>query len=92
MRPGNIICNSIGADGKLCGATAVVHEVHYRYDVATSLALGGARVLTEIRSDIQCPRCGYRTQLESTDHPEVLTSLGSHFSASAGSISTPNVT
>ena len=64
---GQIICSAIGADGKPCGATALVHEIHYRFEPAPAWASGLDRILTEIRFDIECPRCGYHTQREATE-------------------------
>jgi len=60
MQPDIILCTARAADGRMCGETTEVREVHYRF----TPRLAAAQVLTEIRYDVNCPICGHRTQVE----------------------------
>jgi hypothetical protein len=65
MQLTTIECDATDADGRPCGEIAAVHEVHYKYaPTIQRRPFTLDRVLVEIRYDIDCPRCGYRTQLE----------------------------
>jgi hypothetical protein len=64
MRARTITCEAVGADGALCGETAVVHMIHYVYGVSSdSNARGFNHVHRETHYDIECPACGLRTQV-----------------------------
>jgi hypothetical protein len=76
MRLGTVLCDAPSADGGLCGARAVVHEVHYKYSpYANRRPFDVDRVLTEIHYDVDCPRCGYRTQIEKVSEAEQTRSI-----------------
>jgi hypothetical protein len=66
MDGSQVICSRPLATGQSCGLPVTVHEVHYRYDLSPETA---NRILTEIRYDFVCPRCGWRTQSEPVRHP-----------------------
>jgi hypothetical protein len=71
MQPTTIECDASDAKGHPCGETAAVHEVHYKYaPTIYRRPFNLDRVLVEIRYDIDCPRCGYRTQVEFVEQPE----------------------
>jgi hypothetical protein len=70
MHQGKVICRAVDASGKPCGESAIVHEVHYRYDASSPSFLGS--MLTEISLDIECPRCGWRTQDDAASQADVL--------------------
>jgi hypothetical protein len=48
---------------EVCGAAAMVHDIHFVYDSVMYRGGGGQfqQVLRETRYDIQCPTCGRRT-------------------------------
>ena len=48
---------------EVCGATALIHDIHFIYDSVMYRGGGGQfqQVLRETRYDIQCPNCGRRT-------------------------------
>jgi len=72
MQLGTVLCENLSADGQPCGATAVIHEVHYKYAPGEQRSfLEVDRILTEIRRDIDCPRCGFRTQVEKISELEL---------------------
>jgi rubrerythrin len=59
MDPVTVTCN-------VCGQLALVHSVRYKYDD------DDGHLLRETHSDIECPSCGLRTQVEayqSEDQP-----------------------
>jgi hypothetical protein len=60
-----IVCTSDLLSGRVCGETAIVHNVHYLYDRAS---WPGAEtdefVLRATIYQITCPRCGDREQFE----------------------------
>ena len=65
MQPATINCDNPGAHGVPCGETALVYKVHYVYTAAQGDKLQpSSHVLREARYEIQCPRCGLRTQTE----------------------------
>jgi hypothetical protein len=65
MPPAKIKCDSQGAEGPPCGADALVHLVHYVYSREQKPGQPAAsHVLRETRYEIDCPRCGRRTQVE----------------------------
>jgi len=73
MHSRTISCHAVTPEKGVCDARALVHEVHYVYSPSPG---GGApgdfeRVLTEIRYDIDCPKCGYRTQVEPVSPPSL---------------------
>jgi hypothetical protein len=64
MQPAMITCNNQRADGAPCGEPALVRLVHYHYgSVGGPNSLGDAKELREARYEIECPRCGKRTQV-----------------------------
>lgn len=64
MQPATIKCDSQGAERPRCGADALVHLVHYVYGLEQKPGQSTAsHVLRETRYEIQCPRCGRRTQV-----------------------------
>jgi hypothetical protein len=64
MQPETVICESRAADAALCGETALVHVVHYVYGLEPDAGREASKhVLRETRYDIECPRCGRRTQI-----------------------------
>jgi hypothetical protein len=62
MPPKTIACNNSRGDGSPCGEPALVHTVHYIYDMQ---ARGGdtLHVLRGASYDVDCPRCGRRVQI-----------------------------
>jgi hypothetical protein len=70
MRGETISCDSLRSNGGSCGAPALIHQVHYRYEAGPDWMPDVERILTEIHYDISCPRCGYRTQVEPVALPE----------------------
>jgi hypothetical protein len=75
MQPATIECDAADAQGRPCGEIADVHEVHYKYSPAIERGpFSLDRVLVEVRYDIDCPRCGYRTQIEPVQQPEIVES------------------
>jgi hypothetical protein len=70
MHQGKVICRAVDADGNPCGESAIVHEVHYTYDASPPSFLGST--LTGISIDIECPRCGWRTQHVAAEKADTL--------------------
>src|SRR5688572_32952036 len=65
MHPVTLTCANPRADGSRCGETALVHVVHYVYRPAGEQGwMGGEHELSETQYEIDCPRCGHRTQIE----------------------------
>jgi hypothetical protein len=65
MQPTMIVCDGRDAKGNICGAAAEVRRVHYKYVAELELPLGELQqVLSETQYEIECPRCGWRTQVE----------------------------
>ena len=68
MQPTTILCNARDAEGRVCGATAEVRQVHYKYVPHLDRPRGQfEQVLSETHYEIDCPRCGWRTQVEITE-------------------------
>jgi hypothetical protein len=59
-----IVCSKLGADGKPCGATAVVTRATYEYANVDFTRPGHCPDLVEAKYEIQCPKCGPRVQFE----------------------------
>jgi hypothetical protein len=68
MAPATLICDGRDSEGRVCGATAEVRKVHYRY-VPQRVGRNGdiEQVLSETHYEIDCPRCGWRTQVEKSE-------------------------
>jgi len=65
MQPTTIICDGRDSEGRPCGATAEVRRVHYKYVPHLDRPLGEMQqVLSETHYEIDCPHCGWRTQVE----------------------------
>jgi DNA-directed RNA polymerase subunit RPC12/RpoP len=48
-----------------CGQNAVIHKVRYKYSVEGPPGqLADKHVLRETERDIECPHCGFRTDIE----------------------------
>jgi hypothetical protein len=68
MHSGRITCENLRAREAPCGESALVHMIHYVY--SSEPAEDGAstdHILRETHFDIECPRCGRRTQIEVHD-------------------------
>ena len=64
-QPSVVACDGPVGEGGICGAEAQVRRVHYRYTAKLNRRIGEVQqVLSEIQYEINCPRCGWRTQLE----------------------------
>ena len=64
MQPATITCDNPRADGAPCGATALVNLVHYHYGAVERVNwIGDTKELREAHYEIDCPRCGQRTQV-----------------------------
>jgi hypothetical protein len=61
MQPATITCDSHASQSARCGETALVRAVSYVYARERESA---APVLREAHYQIDCPRCGQRTQIE----------------------------
>jgi len=66
VTPTTIACDSRDSEGRLCGATAEVRRIHYKY-VPQVFRGEVEQVLSETHYDIECPRCGWRTQIEKAE-------------------------
>jgi hypothetical protein len=64
MRAQTIICDAHDPTRGRCGAHALVHQIHYRYEPGPDWMPDAEKILTEMSYDIACPRCGYRVQAE----------------------------
>jgi hypothetical protein len=65
MQPSMILCDGRDANGRPCGAEAEVRRVHYKYVSEFKRPFGDVQqVLSETQYEIECPRCGWRTQVE----------------------------
>jgi hypothetical protein len=54
--------------GRVCGAQATVRQVHYKYTAQLVRRQGEfQQVLSEAQYEISCPRCGWRTQVETLE-------------------------
>jgi hypothetical protein len=63
MPPKTIPCDNARHDGAPCGETALVHMVHYMYDMGQQPgSTEPVHVLRGTTYDIECPRCGRRQQ------------------------------
>jgi hypothetical protein len=68
MQPTTILCDAHDAQGRVCGATAEVRQVHYKYVPHLDRQRAEfQQVLSETHYEIDCPRCGWRTQVETVD-------------------------
>jgi hypothetical protein len=68
MQPKTVLCNNVRDDGVVCGENALVHMVHYIYDMQQKRgAADVTHVLRAISYDIECPRCGRWEQLVNCD-------------------------
>ena len=69
VEPTTLICNGRTPDGRVCGATALV--IAARPVIDSQMYRGGGGiirdVLRETHYDIECPRCGSRTQIVKAD-------------------------
>jgi hypothetical protein len=64
-QPSMVVCDGRAGDGKSCGAEAQVRRVHYKYMARLNRRIGEIQqVLSEVQYEINCPRCGWRTQVE----------------------------
>jgi hypothetical protein len=64
-QPSVLICDGRTVSGDSCGAEAQVRRVHYRYEARLNRRLGEVQqVLSGVEYEINCPRCGWRTQVE----------------------------
>lgn len=59
MDPITIIC-------EVCGQSAVIHKVRYKYIERKTTFGQIEHILRETQRDVECPVCGMRTQME--DH------------------------
>lgn len=58
MDPVTVTCN-------VCGQPALVHSVRYNYTMdGPHQPFADRHILRETHSDIECPSCGLRTQVE----------------------------
>ena len=65
MQPAMIVCDGRDPNGRPCGAEAEVRRVHYKYVAEMERQLGEVQqVLSETQYEIECPRCGWRTQIQ----------------------------
>ena len=48
----------------VCGQSAVIHKVRYKYIERKTSAGSVEHILSETQRDIECPACGARTQVE----------------------------
>jgi hypothetical protein len=63
MQPETIICDNRTVEGAPCGRRALVHMIHYVYRTERTPGHSSlTHVLLEADYDIECPRCGHRTQ------------------------------
>jgi hypothetical protein len=64
-QPSVLICDGRTGSGDSCGAEAQVRRVHYRYEARLNRRLGEVQqVLSGVEYEINCPRCGWRMQVE----------------------------
>jgi hypothetical protein len=64
-QPSMLACDARTGSGESCGADAQVRRVHYKYTARLNRRLGEVQqVLSEVQYEINCPRCGWRTQVE----------------------------
>lgn len=64
MQPATVTCDNPRADGAPCGETALILMVHYHYGTVGKLNwLSDTKELCEAHYEIDCPRCGKRTQV-----------------------------
>jgi Zn finger protein HypA/HybF involved in hydrogenase expression len=58
MEPITITC-------EVCGETAIIHKVRYKYVEQAPLdGRPAEHILRETQRDVECPKCGMRTQIE----------------------------
>jgi hypothetical protein len=59
MPPKTIPCDNVRSDGAICGEAALIHLVHYIYDMKQE----GDETLHVLRGtsyEVDCPSCGRR--------------------------------
>jgi hypothetical protein len=63
--PQTIRCDAKLPGGTACGQPAIIHGTHHEYASNFGWERGGSfeHALVETRYDIECPRCGRRTQI-----------------------------
>jgi hypothetical protein len=67
-QPTTLPCEAPAGDGQRCGAEALVRRVHYRYTATLNRQLGEVQqVLSEAIYEINCPHCGWRTQVQKVE-------------------------
>ncbi|HEX6964141.1 MAG TPA: hypothetical protein VF175_19895 [Lacipirellula sp.] len=66
MPPKTIVCENRRGDGSPCGEAALVHMIHYIYDMKNH-GDDTLHVLRGASYDIECPRCGRREQIVRRD-------------------------
>jgi hypothetical protein len=62
MPPKTIPCDNVRTDGAICGEPALIHLVHYIYDMKQE----GDETLHVLRGtsyEVDCPSCGRRRQV-----------------------------
>ena len=64
MKKHVVACRNLLSDRRLCGAVALVHRVEYKYDSPGPVEDPDELVLLEATYDLECPRCGRRTQVD----------------------------
>lgn len=60
LEPFRVPCNGLRPDGRLCGESALVHDIEYVGPDRHSIGQQGPRT----QYVIECPRCGRRTQVQ----------------------------
>jgi hypothetical protein len=56
-------CTAVLPSGEMCGEIAVVHSAQHEYDTQLYEGEGGYQYrLRRSHFEIECPRCGFRTQ------------------------------
>ena len=72
MQATTIICAAVKSDGSLCGESAVVRKTRYEFDTLRLYDERGStkHKLRATHYDIECPKCGPRTQSEKNSQPQ----------------------
>ena len=72
MQATTIICAAVKPDGSACGELAVIRKTRYQFDTLPLYDQPGGmqHELRETHYDIDCPRCGPRTQSEKHSQPQ----------------------
>jgi hypothetical protein len=71
MQPLTVVCNARKPGGTWCGETAVVHQARYEFDTDLYGSPGGIQHrVTKAVYEIECPKCGRRTQIEKAERSQ----------------------